>query len=50
VELGLPTAKAGRVHGAVNALREAQDLCAAGETREGMTTLRDTLRTMHQEP
>jgi hypothetical protein len=50
VESGLATAKAGRVHGAQDDLREAQELCAAGGTREGMDILRETLRTMHQEP
>jgi hypothetical protein len=48
VESGLATAKAGRVPGAQVDLREAQELCAAGETQEGMDILRETLRTMHQ--
>jgi hypothetical protein len=50
VESGLATAKAFRVHGAQDDLREAQALCAGGETQEGMAILRETLRTMHQEP
>jgi hypothetical protein len=50
VELQMPTAKAVRVSGAQEDLREAQELCNSGQPEQGVGILRDLLSSINDGP